>query len=259
MSNAQGLFHAVGGGHPMGEGEKPAAVAGLAVVVRRRKLRRAGPVAAGGGHARRGPRHHRPTRNGAGAIGARLSYLSALVAFQQGRIAEGNAALTAAMGYMQHGSLWLFHIGLADEMYVGGRATPRVAMDLFGECFAIRSRPIGPSIRWSRWPRCLTPHPVPLEHWFERGLGSERHAGGHRDRRAGPATPLLQFAGVWRPVGVVAVDSRGTDVATSAAGRSPAARPAGPLSGLRETFATGASDSRERWPNSRWWPRIRRL
>jgi hypothetical protein len=62
---------------------------------------------------------------GAGAIGARLNYLSALVAFEQKRISEGNAALTAAMGYMQHGSLWLFHISLADELYVGGSATPR--------------------------------------------------------------------------------------------------------------------------------------
>ncbi len=37
------------------------------------------------------------------------------------------------MGYMQHGSLWLFHIGLADDLYLAGGITPRTALDLFGE------------------------------------------------------------------------------------------------------------------------------
>ena len=58
----------------------------------------------------------------AGWIGARLNYLSAVVAFQQRRTKEGDAALAAAMGYMRHGSLWLFHIGLADQLYAGGAA-----------------------------------------------------------------------------------------------------------------------------------------
>ena len=70
---------------------------------------------------------------GAGSIGARLSYLTALVAYQQKRIPEGNTAFAAAMGYMQHGSaapvfrgktggsLGLLHIGLADNLYTGRR------------------------------------------------------------------------------------------------------------------------------------------
>jgi hypothetical protein len=103
---------------------------------------------------------------GVGAIGARLSFLNALVAYQQGHAADGNAALTAAMGYMQHGSLWLFHIGLADEMYVSGSATPRVAMDLF----SIVLRDPQPA-DWTLDPMeslasLVTPHPTSLEHWF---------------------------------------------------------------------------------------------
>ena len=102
-----------------------------------------------------------------GAIGARLSYLSALVAFQQKRIAEGNGALAAAMGYMQHGSLWLFHIALADELYVGGGATPRMAMDMFSDVL----RDPQPA-DWATDPMeslasLVTPHPLALEHWFE--------------------------------------------------------------------------------------------
>jgi CHAT domain-containing protein len=103
----------------------------------------------------------------AGAIGARLSYLNALVAFQQKRTADGNAALAAAMSYMQHGSLWLFHIALADELYVSRAATPRTAMDLFGETLR-DPRPAD----WASDPMeslasLVTPHPLPLEHWFD--------------------------------------------------------------------------------------------
>ncbi len=102
-----------------------------------------------------------------GAIGARLSYLTALTAFQQKRPAEGNAALAAAMGYMRHGSLWLFHIGMADEMYLSGAASPRAAMDLFADVLRDPQ-----SADWAADPlesltSLMTPHPLPLEHWFE--------------------------------------------------------------------------------------------
>lgn len=104
---------------------------------------------------------------GAGAIGARLSYISALVAFEQKRIPEGNAALTTAMGYMQHGSLWLFHIGLADELYVGGSATPRVAMDLYGEVLRDPRPADWISDPMESFAVLITPHPMAIEHWFE--------------------------------------------------------------------------------------------
>jgi CHAT domain-containing protein len=109
-------------------------------------------------------------RMGAGWIGARLNYLSALVAYQQRRTAEGNAALSAALGYMQHGSLWLFHIGLVDQRYVDGGVSSRAALDLFAEVL----RDPQPA-DWTFDPMealsvLTTPHPLPLEHWFETAL-----------------------------------------------------------------------------------------
>ena len=107
---------------------------------------------------------------GAGWIGARLSYLSALVAFQQRRTAEGNTALAAAMAYMRHGSLWLFHIGLADQLYAGGGATPRVTMDLFNEVLRDPR-----AADWATDPMeslavLVTPQMHALEHWFEAAI-----------------------------------------------------------------------------------------
>jgi CHAT domain-containing protein len=103
----------------------------------------------------------------AGAIGGRLNFLSALVLFQQKKIKEGDAALAAAMDYMRHGSLWMFHIGLADALYVGGGATPRVGIDLFAEVLR-DPQPVD----WAADPMeslsvLMMPHPLPYEHWFE--------------------------------------------------------------------------------------------
>ncbi len=105
-----------------------------------------------------------------GRIGARLSYLGALVAFQQKRIADGNAALAAAMGYMQHGSLWLFHIGLADGLYTSGAATPRVAIDLFSEVLREPTPADWASDPMESLASLVAPHPLPLEHWFEAAV-----------------------------------------------------------------------------------------
>ena len=112
---------------------------------------------------------------GAGRIGARLSYLSALVLFQQKKIPAGNDALAAAMGYMRHGSHWLFQIGLADGLYTGGRASPRVAMDLYTGVL----RDPQPT-DWTLQPMeslavLVTPHPIPMEHWFEVALLRKDH------------------------------------------------------------------------------------
>ncbi len=106
----------------------------------------------------------------AGAIGARRNYLAALLAFQQKHIAEGNTSLASAMDYMKHGSLWLFHIGMADDLYTDGTATPRVAMDLFADVL----RDPQPA-DWALDPMeamavLMTPHPLPFEHWFEVAL-----------------------------------------------------------------------------------------
>jgi tetratricopeptide (TPR) repeat protein len=107
---------------------------------------------------------------GVGSIGARLSYLSALVAFQQRRTSEGNTALAAAMAYMRHGSLWLFHIGLADQMYAGGSATPRVTMDLFNEVLRDPQPADWASDPMESLAVLVTPQTHALEHWFESAI-----------------------------------------------------------------------------------------
>jgi len=111
----------------------------------------------------------------AGRIGGRTNYLRSLVFFQQKNIAEGDAALAAAMNYMQHGSLWLFHISLADGLYAGGSITPRTAMDLYSDVL----RDPQPA-DWASDPMeslcvLVTPHPLPFERWFEVALQRKAH------------------------------------------------------------------------------------
>jgi CHAT domain-containing protein len=108
----------------------------------------------------------------AGRIGARLVFLRSGMFFRQGKIADGNAALAAAMSYMRHGSHWLFQIGLADRLYmegstVEGGVTARTAMELYAEVL----RDPG-ATDWTTRPMeslavLTTPHPAPFEHWFE--------------------------------------------------------------------------------------------
>jgi CHAT domain-containing protein len=106
----------------------------------------------------------------AGQLGGRLSYLSAQVLFQQRDIQKGQAALAAAMSYMKQGSRRLFQIALADNLYSSGNSAPRMAMDYYN---ALLRDPL-PS-DWTLDPMetlavLMTPHPLPMEHWFEVAL-----------------------------------------------------------------------------------------
>jgi CHAT domain-containing protein len=115
---------------------------------------------------------------GAGRIGARLSFLSALVLFQQKKMADGNRALGAAMKYMQQGSLGLFQIALVDDLLVSGTLKdrgPRLAMELYQEVL----RDPSPA-DWAADPMeslavLETPHPGPYERWFEVALERKEH------------------------------------------------------------------------------------
>ena len=86
-----------------------------------------------------------------GRIGARRSFLHGLVCFQEKKVSEGELAVRDAMNYMLRGSHWLFQISLADDMVL---TTPPPAPPWTSTrtSFAIRRRPIGAPIRWSRWP-----------------------------------------------------------------------------------------------------------
>ncbi len=102
-----------------------------------------------------------------GWIGARHRYLSALVLFQQQKIPLAQESIVAALAYMKKGSHRLFHIGLADRVFLTGRFSSRVAMDLF----TLVLRDPQPT-DWAFDPLetlavLVMPHPVPYEHWFE--------------------------------------------------------------------------------------------
>lgn len=111
----------------------------------------------------------------AGLLGARHSWLSALVHFQQGNTAAGDRAVAAAMDYMRAGSHRLFHIGLADKLYVDGAITARVATDLYAE---VLRDPTAADWRLDPMESLATlvmPHPIPLEHWFEVAIEHREH------------------------------------------------------------------------------------
>ncbi len=184
---------------------------------------------------------------GAGSIGARFNYLSALTAFQQKRVAEGNTLLHEAMGYMRHGSLWLFHINMVDNLYTDGGVTPRTALDLFAEVL----RDPQPS-DWNFNPMeamsvLTTPHLESLEHWFDaavegRNVNDVKTA--LERRRSNAAAPLFHLVGVWRPAAVVAMGSRGAGGLFAAPGVAPTSGDILPPSGLRGAFASIAGDAR---------------
>ena len=106
---------------------------------------------------------------GAGRLGGRWSFLNGLVFFQRKKVADGDAAVTAAMHYMEHGSHWLLQILLADKMALASSA-PRQAMEIYRDVL----RDPGPA-DWASDPMeslavLVTPHPIPYENWFKVAL-----------------------------------------------------------------------------------------
>lgn len=103
-------------------------------------------------------------------VAARASYVNALITYQQGQVAAGDAALVLAMAFYKTGSKRLFQIGLVDRLFISGVLTPRVANDLFTD---VLREPLPAD--WVHDPMEtmaveVTPHPLPLEHWFEIAL-----------------------------------------------------------------------------------------
>jgi tetratricopeptide (TPR) repeat protein len=110
---------------------------------------------------------------GSGRIGGKLSYLNALVLFQQRKTAEGDAALTVAMNYMNNSSFWLYHISLIDKLYVQGARTTRQALELYKDLLR-DPQPLD----WAIDPMeslavMAIPHILPYEHWFEAAMDSK--------------------------------------------------------------------------------------
>jgi tetratricopeptide (TPR) repeat protein len=118
---------------------------------------------------------------GAGSLGARLSYVRAVLAFQQRRTAQGDEALAAAMTYMRHGSLWLYQTRQVDRCFLSGQITTRgpitarAAMELYGELLRDPQ-----AIDWVVRPMeslavLMVPHRESWEHWFLVALERKEH------------------------------------------------------------------------------------
>jgi hypothetical protein len=105
-----------------------------------------------------------------GAIGSRINLQTARIQLAQGNTNGGAASLVAALNYQRKASLGLFQIALADAMFVSGGVTERLADLLYANVLR-EPRPRD----WQLDPLEViaiqsTPHPLPMEHWFELAL-----------------------------------------------------------------------------------------
>lgn len=111
----------------------------------------------------------------AGRLGARLHYTSALALYQQANVPAGDTALEAALAFQRTGSLWLFHMGLVDNLWTGGVVRERTAMDLY----SLVLRDPTPA-DWATDPleslsSLVVPHHALVENWFEVALVRKEH------------------------------------------------------------------------------------
>jgi tetratricopeptide (TPR) repeat protein len=113
---------------------------------------------------------------GRGKLGARLNYILAQALYQQGKIAAGDEALAGVLAFQRGGaSLWMFHIGLVDALYTQGKVSSRMAMTLYDDVLRDPQ-----SADWKTEPLeslsvLVTPHPLPIEHWFEAALDRKEY------------------------------------------------------------------------------------
>lgn len=105
-----------------------------------------------------------------GAIGCRMNLQAARVQLAQGNTAGGAGSMVLALNYQRRASPGLFQIALADKMFVAGAVTERLADVLYST--VLREPRPGD---WHVDPLEVmaiqsTPHPLPMEHWFELAL-----------------------------------------------------------------------------------------
>ena len=108
-------------------------------------------------------------------IGSRLNYLTALVHYQKGNVAQGDESLNNSLNYQKTGSKWLFQIALADY-FVAAQSGPHLGAHRALSLYDIVLRDPN-SADWAGRPLeslavLSTPHPLVYEHWFEATLQS---------------------------------------------------------------------------------------
>ena len=98
--------------------------------------------------------------------GARLNHTQALASYQQGNLAAGDAAVNAALTFMQTGSLRLFQMALTERLTADRSLTPRMARDVWQ---VLLRDPLPTD--WAVDPlETLTTLAVPHVNYFERWL-----------------------------------------------------------------------------------------
>ncbi|MBI1899568.1 MAG: hypothetical protein HYS13_00460 [Planctomycetia bacterium] len=109
-----------------------------------------------------------------GRTGARWNHVTAITQYQQGHVAAGDDSMAAALKFMQSGgSLWMFHIGLVDDLYRSGKLKDRVACTLYER---VLRDPL--SADWMIQPLealsvLVAPHELVFEHWFEANMARQ--------------------------------------------------------------------------------------
>lgn len=112
---------------------------------------------------------------GPGYLGARMQYITALLAYQTGDLTTGNTAFAAAIANHRNSSPRLYQVDLADKLYVSETLSPRIVSGLYEQLLR------DPTVEdWATDPLevyalMVTPHTLPMEHWFEIALTQKKN------------------------------------------------------------------------------------
>lgn len=110
----------------------------------------------------------------AGKLGARMSFVAALAAYEAGNLAAGDAAFATAMALQTTRSLWLFHMGLVDTFWQTDILQDRAAMDLYSHVLRDPTPADWASDPLESLSALVVPHPQVYEHWFEVAMSRNK-------------------------------------------------------------------------------------
>lgn len=102
-----------------------------------------------------------------GVTGARFNYLSALASFQRGDLKTGTTEFNKAMTFQKVSSRRLYQITLADAAFSSGAVSERIADELYTNVLREPTRSDWATDPMETLSVVLTPHPAPLQRWFE--------------------------------------------------------------------------------------------
>jgi tetratricopeptide (TPR) repeat protein len=111
-----------------------------------------------------------------GDLGARLSYLSALVAYQQGKQTAGDNAIGEALTYERGASPRSLQIRVADAFATSLQPTPsnhKAALSLYAELLRDPTPQDWSGDSLATIAELMTPRSAVFEHWFEQAVTSD--------------------------------------------------------------------------------------